>query len=721
MASMTARFSLPVFAILSFVSAFLLFSVQPMIGKMLLPLVGGTPAGWVVAMAFFQLALLMGYFLAHGLSKLPVRAHGLSFLGLLFLTLLFLPFNLKSHAAILGEVPSPLAVLALLALSVSLPFTILSASAPTIQRLFASTPHARANDPYFLYAASNLGSLIGLFSYPLVIEPFFTLTVQAMLWKAVFMALAVVVLAGMVCVQAVVPAISAPTATTKQNAPDWKRRLNWVLLAFIPSSLMLGVTMHITTDLVAVPMIWVVPLGIYLLTYIFAFARKTLISANIMTATHILAVATAIGFFGFIDFTRYAWQGIALNLAAFGITALYCHRRLAADRPDATQLTEFYLLLSLGGALGGMFNAFIIPAITNFRVEYHIILVFSLLLNPAIRRPFSSLSLTGLVAGALGMVAYALISVFVPEFLKPYWGLLGLISFILMTLHPRTSVLAALVVVSIVTFRINILNHLFIERNFFGQTRVYLTHINYKGRMQIVHYLFHGSTTHGLQVLSDEELAKTPTTYFVRSGPVGSIFKVFPRSNIGVIGLGAGTLACYPQEGRHFTFYEIDPAIVYVARKYFAYLKLCAPDAKIILGDGRLELAKTDERYDILFLDAFSSDTIPTHLITAEAMRLYLEKTSDDGLIIFNVSNRFLDFAPLLASMAAQFDLQNLYMQDRVQEEPYGYDSQWMVLARKNVDLSALKTGNMQFQEMPPSAIKPWTDDHSNILDVVRW
>lgn len=712
---------LTLFSFSLFLSAGLMFAVQPMVGKMLLPLVGGTPAGWVVAMAFFQLALLLGYLLAHLLSKFPVRVHGALFLAALAAGFLFLPVNLKDHISVLGETPGPFSVFLLLSIATAAPFIALSTSAPTLQRLFSATGHPDAKDPYFLYAASNLGSFIGLFSYPLLIEPLSTLSQQTHGWQIGFAGLALI---GILCLIFTKGQKNAPVATTlSETKITWPRRLRWLLLAFVPSSLMLGVTTHITTDVLSAPMLWVVPLGIYLISFIFVFSPKNPVPHDKIVEMHPIFISGTIGFIAFMLPVYYTWSVLILHIATFAIVAMLCHKQLADDRPAARHLTEFYLLMSIGGALGGVLNAFIAPLIFSFQLEYPAILLFSCFLNPRFEANFwQKKYYDWLIMGAICIAFYFIAGGIWPEFKNgPVLSSLMLVSFVLLTLHPRFALMGGIVAIGFFYYN-NFSNTIYRDRNFFGIVRVFEKTEMRENIPYVFRFLAHGTTTHGYQITSDEKFKNKPLAYYTDQGPVGGIFSAFHPRNIGVIGLGTGTMACHTAPGRHYTYYEIDPVVVHAAQTYFTFLQACAPDAKIILGDARLELARDKStKYDMLVLDAFSSDMIPMHLLTKEAFEVYLDRIANNGIILLHLSNRFLDLELEAAATSKLLGLKHLFVRDMKPENPFAYAGKWMVVARPNVDLSALKIPEGWHVVTPPEGFRPWTDDYSNFMSVIRF
>jgi hypothetical protein len=742
------------FALTLFVSAALLFWVQPMIAKMILPLLGGTPAVWNTCMVFFQAVLLAGYAYAHATTAwLGVRRQVVLHLALLCSPFLVLPVGLAA-----GWVPpsdhNPIPwLLALLAVSVGLPFFVLSASAPLLQTWFAGTGHRSAGDPYFLYAASNLGSMLALLGYPLVLEPFLSLKPdrwlsQNWLWTAGY-ALLVALMAGCALAVWLAPrgvkrkegggAAQAPGELsgpiTLLPPPRALARLRWVALAFVPSSLLLGVTTYITTDIAPVPLLWVIPLALYLLSFILVFARRPLLPPTWAARALPMAVlGTAFTFF----FEAVPKVGLPLHLLTFFLAALVCHGELARDRPPPRYLTGFYLCISVGGVLGGLANALVAPLVFDRIAEYPLALVLLCLLRPA-GRPADSggwrsrcldvglpLALGGAVAAGLvlGLPAAGLKPVPVTITLASLPLLLACYAF-----KDRPLRFALGVAVLLLTAGLSGRLYdpvLYRERTFFGALRV--TH-DLEGNC---HQFAHGSTLHGKQSL-DPERRREPLTYYYRTGPVGRVFKAFQRSpaspSVAVVGLGAGSLACYAKADEEWTFFEIDPAVERIARdpRFFTFLQDCrAGDLDVLLGDARLRLQEAPARhYGLIVLDAFSSDSIPVHLLTREALRLYLDKLADGGILAIHASNLYLDLRPVLGELARDAHLACRVCDDTaISEEDARRGktaSRWVVMARRDEDLGSLASDPRWQSLSGDTGGAVWTDDFSNIATLLSW
>ncbi len=755
-----------VYTVTIFVSAALLFLIQPMFARMILPFLGGSPAVWNTAMVFYQTMLLAGYAYAHlTISRLGARRQAAVHVAVMLLPLLALPIAVPGGwAPPTDSSPVPW-LLALLFVAVGLPYFVVSASSPLLQAWFAAGG-SKAGNPYALYAASNLGSMLGLLGYPALVEPRLRLAEQSLLWSGGYLLL-LALTAGCAALLWRAPreaaTIGSPAATP-EPPPAWRRRLRWILLAMAPSSLLLSVTSYISADIAAIPLLWVWPLAIYLLTFTLVFANRPPLPHWIMVrALPIVLLPLLITILA--GATQPLELLIPLHLITFFVAAMVCHGELAADRPGPARLTEFYLLLSLGGALGGMANALLAPQIFNAVLEYPLTLALCGFLLPAglvvarardkagsdeertavpeasaaspaalgisatarNRRP-SAASLDLLLPAGLGLLTVALImagqalSLRGPAGIAIMLGLPALICFSFSRRPLRFGLgLAALLAASALYTRGNE-QVLYAERTFFGVHRVFLD-----GGSQ-THVLAHGNTKHGAQSLEPERRHE-PLTYYTRSGPLGQIFAERggqPGLRVGAVGLGVATIACYAQPGQSWTFYEIDPAVARIARDpaLFTFLRDCLPDAPIVLGDARLSLATTEGQYDLLILDAYSSDAIPIHLITREALGLYLERLAPDGVLTFHISNQHLDLEPVLADLAADAGLTALVRNDQVltqaEWEAGKAPSVWVLLARPSADLGALAADPRWQPARRVAGARLWTDDFSSLLSVLR-
>jgi spermidine synthase len=718
-----------VFSITLFLSAALMFAIEPMIGKMLLPLVGGTPAGWIVAMFFFQVMLLLGYLYAHLLSRFSPRIHAILFIATLCAGMLFLPVEMPVAAA--GS-PGAFDIFRLLITVAGVPFFALSAASSTLQRLFTTTGHASSEDPYFLYAASNLGSFAGLFIYPFAFEPAFGLSDQARYWLYGFVVLVVLSALCLMFARSTKEIKSHPAQRFRPVAA--RQRLEWIALAFFPSSLLLGVTTHISTEIFSAPLVWILPLAVYLLTFVIAFSRKSLVNFRTVATFQPIVVALVVALLlSYNADVRISWCAIAFHLFAFGTVALMCHMRLADQRPlgDGRRLTEFYLMMSVGGALGGLLNAFILPALLDRLIEYPAMMILACLMNPAFRENMPPLAKRFALCGAAGIVIVlslmAARNVIHGENVALYTIGMRLADMLLFAIaialsaHVRTVAGGAMVLLVFSQFIIP-RDTLLTARDFYGVIKVFEHPQVTKEGTYNVRYIMHGNTVHGFQV-TGEKYERTPTLYYWGGGPAGDVFKQYNPRKVAVIGLGAGTMNCYSNPKNEFTFLEIAPSVVRVTRdpKIFTFLSACKAKRlpRVITGDGRLELGRLDEQFDLIALDAFSSDVIPTHLITLEALKVYLDHLTPSGIILMHISNRYFDLSPLLAVNARELGLKWRYAKKGPDDFFYAAESMWFVMARSNVSLAPLDA--KKWTAVPAEKNRrPWTDDYTNLLSTLN-
>ncbi len=717
------------FALTTFGSAALLFTIQPMFAKMVLPRLGGTPAVWNTCVVFFQAALLLGYLYAHvATRKLTVRTQALLHLIVLALPLAVLPIALRAEAP--PTTGSPVWwLLGVLGISVGLPFFVLSTTAPLLQRWFSVLPHPFARDPYFLYAASNVGSMLGLLAYPFLIERRLRLAEQSAGWSVAYWLVAGFIGACALTLVRFAPRTLADNVTPIHPAhtvkkPGWCARLLWLALSFVPSSLMLGVTTHISTDVAAVPLLWVVPLALYLLTFILSFASRPPIPHLWMTRL-LPFLATAV--IAAVMFGVGGWMFVPLHLLTFFVAALVCHRELAERRPGVDDLTAFYLGVSIGGALGGAFNTLIAPFVFSTIAEYPIVLALAVLLRPLPgpggRRQESSSSVPRLplLVGVVVLTVWAT-GLVEGTFLRVAILFVGLMAAAPLGLTNRPAGVG-LLVGSLVYATLQGTSRdrvVFAERSFFGVHQVL------EDVPPTRHRLRHGSTFHGVQLLTARDGCE-PTTYFHSSGPIGQVFQTLgPRaSRVAVIGLGSGTMACYGLPGSRWTFYEIDPVVERIARdqELFTFLAHSPADVEVVLGDGRLTLGDAPlDTYDVIVMDAFSSDAVPMHLLTEEFVRLSLARTRRDGLLLFNISNRYLDLEPVLTATGERLGLSaytQLDTQVTADQQAVGKTaSRWLMMAR---DESIGRLADDRRWRPGRAGPASWTDDFSNIFDAVAW
>jgi hypothetical protein len=722
----------PLFASTMFLSGFLLFLVEPMAARMVLPVLGGVPMVWNGCVVFFQIVMLAGYGYALGASRwLPLRRHVLLHAAVLAVPAAVLPFTIQAGAAAPPE-GNPLAwLLLLLTRSIGLPFFVLSTSASVFQHWLSRTDHPSARDPYFLYSSSNFGCLLALASYPIVVEPLFTLREQTRFWaigyaEFVLLALGCAVIAWRR--QALVSkAVDTTAATDTLAAPiTTMRRVRWMALAFVPSSLMLAVTTYVSTDIAAVPLLWILPLALYLLTFALAFGRHS--AAVGAVARRILPLLVVPLTLFMVAKVRAPLAAIvSLHLAAFGVMALNCHVDLSHDRPEASRLTEFYFWVSLGGMLGGLFNTLAAPLLFDSIVEYPLVVLIACLLfrtseSPKARAVRADAIVPLMVGGLTAAILLVVSGRGAPLALQvAALSVPALLSFSQRRHSRRFGYCVAALTVAGVVFGNASERVLYATRTFFG---VYRVSEDLTGRY---HGLAHGTTLHGMQALAPERRGEA-LTYFHATGPFGQAWNGLPSTvtngDIGVVGLGIGTLGSYAKPAQRWTFFEIDPAIERIARtpQYFSFMDACGDRCRVIIGDARISLARVPEHaYSLLVLDAFSSDSIPMHLMTREAFSLYLSRLRPDGALVMHISNRHLRLAPVVARLAESQGLAALQQIDAMGPGwPDGKsESHWIVMTRNRGDLDLLARDTRWRPLVAGESTPLWTDDFSNILSVL--
>ena len=733
------------FSLTLFLSAVLLFSVQPMYARFVLPLFGGTPAVWNTAMLFFQILLLAGYLYAHETTRrLGVRRQAVLHLGVVLLPLVVLPLGVPNGAAAPAGGSTPVGpLLGVLVLAVGLPFFVVSATAPLLQRWLAGTDHPAARDPYFLYRASNLGSVIGLLAYPLAAEPTLRLGQQGVLWAVGYGGLILLVAACVVVVrrsarasgdeepaaEPSVVAIALPEGGEPFAAPiSARRRLRWIALAFVPSSLMLGVTTYLTVDLAPVPLLWSLPLSLYLISFILAFApgarnerRQRFVVLILPLVALVLSIALV------LDAHDPLWLILPLHLAGFFVAALACHGELARNRPPARSLTEFYIWIAVGGALGGVFNALLAPVLFNSLLEYPLLIVLACLCLPKRPGRFPAGPQTRwldlgvpVLLGAVTATILAATARGGPELATIGQGFaLSLAAGIALNFARRplrfALSLAAILIAGVALAPADPV--LYQERSFFGINRV-------EAQPGGFHRLINGTTTHGGQYTGERRLE--PVTYYDPSGPVGQIMARVPRGSgagrVAVLGLGSGGLACYAGASERWTFFEIDPKVERMARdpRLFTYLRDCPGRHEVVLGDARLSVAGAPDRaFGLIVGDVFSSDAVPAHLLTREALALYSSKLTADGALALHISNRYLDLEPVVAALAADAGMTCLSRDEPRRERgrvPGKLPSHWTVIAERPAALGRVASDPRWRPCRREAGDRVWTDDFSNIV-----
>ena len=714
------------FAVTTFASAGLVFLVQPMVAKLVLPLLGGSSSVWNTSIAFFQAALLVGYGYAHFLQKIrSVRIQALVHVAALLAAALALPLRVTGA---LGEPSSDypsLWLLGVLAVSIGAPFAILSATAPLVQAWHARTIHAETGaEPYVLYAASNLGSLLALLAYPALVEPLATLHGQTAGWSTGYVVFVVLMATLALFVsRARVATIEAPAAAAGP-APSWRDRAIWIGLAAIPSSLMLGVTTHITTDVASAPFLWVIPLALYLLTFIIAFSDRPIVSPKLTLMLQAAAVVACAALMPFKS-ANFMLQ-LFVHLAAFFLTALMCHQALVARRPDPAHLTEFYLWMSFGGVVGGAFNAFLAPVIFTNVWEYPLVLVLACLARPGLQpvEPWrwATFALGGIAAAAAPVIALKF--GMVDHFKVIVGALLVLASVSAFVIRRQMIVFFGLVVLlsisaELVGDRVDVRQS---WRSFFGVLRQSEMPVPAMGGA--VKMLSHGTTLHGAQAQDPRYMCR-PLVYYAPETPIGQVFSHETKRptplRVGAVGLGTGAVAAYTRKGDHLTFFEIDPLVIRLSTdpKYFSYTTTCAKGAiDYVVGDARLTLAKQPAgTFDVLLIDAFSSDAVPAHLLTVEAMKGYLAKLKPDGVLIVHLSNRNLELrAPAMAVAEAAGGFALIQRHSPAKGSPPLWESgeDAMIVSRSLAALAPYEADG-RWAQTDPTAARPWTDDYMNL------
>lgn len=727
------------FAVTLFAASALLFLVEPMIGKMLLPYFGGAPAVWNTCLAFFQAALLAGYAYAHALTRWR-SSRGQLVLHLLVMALpwLVMPLALQPQWVPMGGTDPVLPLVGILCITVALPFIVVAATAPLLQQWFASTRHRHASDPYFLYAASNAGSMLGLIAYPALVEPYLTLDDQSRAWAAGYALLMLLVTISIVVIwrqRADATEVCQPALATASRPsvvlPSVMTRLHWIVLAFVPSSLLLGVTAYLSSDVSPVPLIWVAPLALYLLSFMLVFSRLPrwvhwifALSLPLLVLTQIYDLFAAVARSQHFSIEHQA----LLHLATFFSAAMVCHGELARRRPVAAHLTDYYFCMSLGGVLGGAFNALVAPLILNSLIEYPLAMSAACMFSPLVlwRWPVSRRWLDPPIAVVIGLVSA--VALFQNFEAKQNWPILLCIALCFLTLgRPVMFGLSAAALFFVVGFyQDQTYNLLLRERSFYGVVQV--------KQDPDFRYLTHGRILHGQQRLSEDPAVRdTPLIYYYPTGPIGQLFAtpvpvLESRTPIAAVGLGIGSLAYYGQKGQEWTFYEIDPAVERIARddRYFTYLCDSQADCRVVLGDARLSLDRAPQaHYGLIVVDAFSGDAIPVHLLTHEAMQIYLDKLAPHGMLAFHISNQFLDLAPVLGNLAQAsrlvgLDQQELFVSD--EEKAAGKAaSHWVILSREGEDFGPL-ADDARWQSLLPAPKLPlWTDHHASLWGIANW
>ena len=668
-----------IYAATIFLSSFLLFLVQPLIARLILPWFGGTAAVWTTCMLFFQSLLLAGYAYAHAANaKLGPRAQAAVHTVLLGLALATLPIAPGEGWKPLGTEEPISYILLVLTATVGLPYLLLASTSPLLQAWFA---RARPGiDPYRLFAVSNLASLLALIGYPLAVEPFLGNREQVVWWSVLFSVFAVFC-AGLSW------SVSAKRQTEEfkeENGPAPVRGdyLLWLALSATGSVLLLAVTNHVTQNVAAIPLLWLAPLTLYLLTFILAFEGRGLYRVEIFWSVVLVWLAGMAWLLVDARFQFELWVQLGMFLSGLFVACMFCHGELYRSRPAARHLTAFYLTIAAGGALGGLLVAVLAPLVFNGYYELGLALL-ALAVLAAVRfapvNPVARWASLAMLLAVAGCAAYD-----GAHFLKD-------------------------VMLS--------------ERSFYGVIRV--KEYGEPGESYYLRRLVHGVIMHGEQYMEGER-RRQPTTYYLPTSGIGvaiAAAKARGPVKVGVIGLGAGTLAAYGRKGDEYRFYDINPQVVEVARRQFSYLSDSEARVEVVLGDARLNLEREPAQgFDVLAVDAFSSDSIPVHLITTEALGLYLRHMKPGGVIAFHVSNRFLDLPPVVGRLAREHGLSVTLVSDEGKEDDDDHTkTDWVLIAR---DPAALEAKEIKAAAPEPPEEHPgwrtWTDDYSNLVQILR-
>ena len=718
-----------VFSASVFLSAALLFWLEPLFSKMVLPVLGGTSAVWSVAMVVFQGLMLAGYVYAHLLTRyLNIRQALLVHVLVLGVATLSLPVAIAGGFQAPPQDGPSLWLVGLFLASIGLPFFALAANAPLLQAWFA---RGHSQNAYLLYRASNLGSFLVLLAYPVVIERSIGLATQSRLWSAFYLLLVLAILAsGALALR--LPAM--PRAIASQQALDsatWRTRLSWAALGFIPSGLLIAVTAHIATDVASGPFIWIVPLALYLLTFVFAFSDTPALRGTTMLALQPLTTALLVVLFFWK--AQLNW-GLSLSghLLAFFVATMVCQSELYRRRPAQKDLTQFYAWMSFGGVLGGIFAALVAPHLFSTVLEYPLLVLASLLVRPNVwQTPRATwIKDLALVAG-IGIV-FAAASFLPGRAMAIYMVAVMTMAPVLALQGGRPARLAGLAAVLLaVTHYYDPTQSVVARmRSFYGVYRVVDIP---PGKFRA---LFHGTIVHGAEQIRGRDGKPLrgrpePLTYYYIGGPFDEGIKAArvraggTLARVGVVGLGVGSMACERQAGEDWTFYELDPMVAAIARNsgLFRFMPVCAPDAPVVLGDGRLTLRAAKPGMDLLLLDTFSSDAVPLHMLTQEAFALYKSRLGPHGVLLMNISNRNMQLIDAVAASSSANGMVTAIKRDPkvrgMSVDTMYYQSEIALVARTAADLEALKLDAGWRIIRPNPAVRAWTDDYSNILDAI--
>ena len=702
------------FALAIFASAGLVFLVEPMVARMVLPKLGGSTAVWNTSLAFFQAALLAGYAYAHALQRIrSLKAQMIVHLLVLALAALALPLRISGLLGAPSIDQPAFWLLGVLTVSIGAPFAALSATAPLLQAWYARL-RGGDRDPYVLYAASNLGSLLALLAYPVLVEPMLHLKTQALGWSLGYGLFALVILAlAVIARRARAIDAPAPVPTGRTTAKD---RLVWIGLSAATSSLLLGVTAHITQDVASAPFLWVIPLALYLLSFVIAFQARPMIAPRVALWLQALFAPTAAVLYSILS-APWVWQ-LGSNLGAFFFTALVCHQALSARRPEPARLTDFYLSMSLGGVIGGAFNAFVAPVLFNAVWEYPIVLGLVCLARPWGRGRPDMWGWGALISAAisLGVVLMPWITGMTTIIL-----LLAVTGAAAFLLRRRGWIYAVIILaLGLASYQQLFKGKRQAYRSFFGEIQLVRVPSPVFG---VVKIMVHGSTLHGAQAQNPAQKC-IATTYYGPGTPIARAIRaeqsLRPGMRMGAVGLGAGTVATFTRPADTLRFFEIDPLVVRLALdpSKISFVNGCAKGhVSVTLGDARLSLEKVPDRtFDLLLIDAFSSDSVPTHLLTVEAIRTYLRVIKPDGVVVLHLSNRNLELEGPAAASVRQAGGVPL-VQDYYTTAPSPYVESGAQAIIVGHDRASLKPFVAQGAWVEPTIqARAWTDDYVNVF-----
>ena len=697
------------YAVTLALSAALIFVVEPFSGKLLLPGFGGVPAVWAGCVLFFQLAMLAGYgyavVLAHPrIERYAPYVHA----AVLLFALCWVPLDVALVKTPPDGFSPVVGILYNLAMVLGVPVTVCSATSPLLQHWFGF----RSRNPYLLYVASNIGSLGALLAYPIIIEPLIGLNAQAHYWSAFFVLLLLLIAAGLPL--AVIARKSRTSALAPVSPVTTSSCLMWMVTSFIPSALMLAVTLHLTTNIAAFPLLWVLPLALYLLSFILAFAGwpHTIRKLRRISSFVILVLSPLF----FCEIRGSLLVTVALHLGMFFILALWAHRLLAESKPPPAALTSFYWWVSCGGALGGIFVSFIAPFCFSTVAEYPLLCGAALFLG--ITRQERTLNFLSLVPAILFLVLSWLLALANADALLVVIYGVGAVACYFWVARPLQFATSFSLLLAVLLWRAEHTQHevLFRARNFFGAKKVVVD------AREGVKSLYHGTTVHGCQALeANRPLAQC---YYHPAGPLGEFMRArTSRGRIAVVGLGIGSMSCYAGSGDVMSFFEIDPLVATIAKEQFLPLQQCGSNVAVVVGDGRLLLqAEAQRSFNLIVIDAFSSDAIPAHLLTLEAMGLYLSRIGEQGSLLFHISNNYLDIAPLLGGLARYFGLTALQREDDPPEDAPAaerrFPSHYLSIVRDAELARALVATGWRVVDEPYQG-RLWSDDFSEIRSVL--